>query len=607
MLSISSMSLVANQLIHAREDPPTRRIGIIRTVVLWIVVVQSSAMAVEPTVSQSKPAAATKTVRQPVVVTATHGMAVSVSAPASQIGIEVLKQGGNAIDAAVAMALAMAVTYPEAGNIGGGGFMMIHPTDGRPPVCVEYRETAPAVARKDTYSLDDPRLGHKVVGVPGTLRGLELAHKTYGKLPWRELVLPAVKLAADGFKLDHTVAESLNKYLASDQTDPFSEFHRVFGNPKQRNWKAGDRLVQSDLARTLSLVAERGADAFYTGSIADKFADEMRRGGGLIRKPDLMGYRANIRKPIHGTFHGFDIYGPPPPSSGGICLIQMLNVIEQFPLKRYGRYSPNTLHVMIEAMRRGYLDRARHLGDADFVDIPKHLVTKEYAKQLAAKIEMTRATNSEKLADDIALADEPPSTTHFSVVDKSGMAVSNTYTLEQSYGSRVVVKGAGFLLNNEMGDFNWKAGHTDRRGRIGTPANLIAPGKRMLSSQTPTIVAKNGKPWLVTGSPGGRTIINTVLCMVVNTTLFEMPLEDAIAAPRTHHQWLPDEVRFESRGATEHAKLLAELKRRGHKLRSGKYTQGDAHSIWLGSSDGKIHGVADTRRSGSAVGLGREK
>lgn len=601
MSLISSISSLHVQTTHPAGDPPTQPIGIIGTLILWIVLVPTSVRADEPQAKIEK--TETAETREPQLVTATRGMAVSVSAPASQIGVDILKKGGNAVDAAVAMALAMAVTYPEAGNIGGGGFMMIHPADGRPPVCIDYRETAPAAARKDTYSLKDNRLGHKVVGVPGTLRGLELAHKTYGKLPWRMLVRPAWTLAGRGFELDQAVAESLNRYLESPQTSRFSEFQRIFRHPSLRFWEPGDRLVQEDLAATLRLIMDGGADAFYSGPIADLLVREMERGNGLIRKQDLLDYRAKIRKPIHGTFHGLDIYGPPPPSSGGICLVEMLNILEQFPLKQWGRWSADTQHVMLEAMRRGYLDRARHLGDADFVKIPGHLVTKDYAKQLAADIELARATNSETLAHDIQLADEPPSTTHFSVVDAGGMAVSNTYTLEQSYGSRVVVMGAGFLLNNEMGDFNWKEGHTDRRGRIGTKANLIAPGKRMLSSQTPTIVAKDGKPWLVTGSPGGRTIINTVLCVVLNTTLFEMPLKDAVAAPRIHHQWLPDEARFESRGYAKHGKVLAELKRRGHKFRTGKYTQGDAHSIWLGSPDGKIHGVSDTRRSGSAVGF----
>ena len=544
---------------------------------------------------------ADRPLERPVTVTAKHGMVVSVSGPATDVGLAILKRGGTAVDAAVGVALALAVTYPQAGNIGGGGFMMVHPSDGQ-PMCVEYRETAPANAHRDTFSLKDNRLGHKVVGVPGTLRGLELAHKTYGKLPWEDLVTPAVKLARDGFALDRAVVESLNNSLKSERTRPFKAFHLAFGRQDQRTWKVGDVLKQSDLARTMKLIATLGADAFYQGPIAAQIVAEMRAGGGLITAEDLSQYRANLRKPIHGTFHGFDVFGPPPPSSGGICLVQMLNVLEQFPLKKHGRYSPQTLHLTLETMRRAYLDRARHLGDADFVKIPPRLITKPYAKQLAASIDASHASSSEELADDIALADEPPSTTHFSVMDASGMAVSNTYTLEQSFGSRVVVRGAGFLLNNEMGDFNWKAGHTDRRGRIGTDANLIAPGKRMLSSQTPTIMARNGKPVLVTGSPGGRTIINTVLCMVINVAVFDMPLKDAMAAPRLHHQWLPDEARFESAGDVKYAELMSELRKRGHKINSKSARQGDAHSILRDTNSGDLHGVSDTRRSGKAAG-----
>ncbi|MDA1015455.1 MAG: gamma-glutamyltransferase [Planctomycetota bacterium] len=547
--------------------------------------------------------AADRPLERPETVTAKHGMVVSVSSPATEVGVAILKRGGNSVDAAVGVALALAVTYPQAGNIGGGGFMMVHPSDGRPPMCVEYRETAPASAHRDTFSLKDNRLGHKVVGVPGTLRGLELAHKTYGKLTWAELAVPAEKLARDGFALDHAVADSLNESLKSEATRPFKAFHLAFGRTDQRDWKAGDVLKQPDLAKTLALIAKHGADAFYHGPIAGQIVAEMRTGRGLITADDLRNYRAKLRQPIRGTFHGFDIYGPPPPSSGGICLVQMLNVLEQFPLKKHDRYSAQTLHLMVESMRRAYLDRARHLGDADFVKIPPHLITKDYAKKLAASIDAERATSSEELATDIPLAEEPPSTTHFSVMDSSGMAVSNTYTLEQSFGSRVVVRGAGFLLNNEMGDFNWKAGHTDRRGRIGTPANLIAPGKRMLSSQTPTIVARDGKPVLVTGSPGGRTIINTVLCMVVNVTLFDMTLEEAMAAPRLHHQWLPDEVRFESTGDAIYADVVAKLRKLGHKVNPKSAQQGDAHSILRDSSTGELHGVADTRRSGKAAGF----
>jgi gamma-glutamyltranspeptidase/glutathione hydrolase len=323
----------------------------------------------------------------------------------------------------------------------------------------------------------------------------------------------------------------------------------------------------------------------------------MKRGGGLITKSDLVSYHANVRAPIHGTYRGYDVYGPPPPSSGGICLVEMLNILENFDLHKLGRGSAPTLHLMIEAMRRAYCDRARYLGDSDFVKVPPELTTKEYARTLARSINPHRATRSEDLAKDISLAREGDSTTHFSVIDQEGMAVANTYTLERSYGSRVVVRGAGFLLNNEMMDFNWRPGYTDRQGTIGTPPNQIAPGKRMLSSQTPTIVARNGKVVLVTGSPGSRTIINTVLCILVNVLDFDMDIRAAVDAPRLHHSWFPDVARFE--GISSHAAAVDQLRRMGHTVHGTK--QGDAHSIWVDPKTGHYFGAEDRRINGKAA------
>jgi gamma-glutamyltranspeptidase len=620
-------------------------------------------------------------------------MVVTVSPPATEVGVAVLKRGGNAVDAAVAVALAMAVTWPEAGNIGGGGFMMVHPGGGREPTCIEYRETAPAAATETMFSLEESPHSHRFVGVPGTLRGLELAHKRFGKLPWKDLMIPAVNLADEGCVVDQALADSLNGVLRGKETARFAELRRVFGPPDAKAWRAGDRLVQKELAATLRLVAEGGADAFYKGRIADQIVAEMRAGDGLITRDDLAAYRAKERRPIHGTYRGYDIYGPPPPSSGGICLVQMLNILEQLDLKKPGfsekpgfSASPEAAHLMIEAMRRAYLDRARHLGDGDFIKIPDHLTSKEYAARLAGEIDRRRATPSEGLARDISLAAErdrasnkfsrhdpqappsllggvrdlplsrtvfnhplhrassvgrsyaagsaescgPPSilggaaqnpgfsekpgfcddfvasdftsqTTHFSIVDGTGMAVANTYTLEHSFGSRVVVRGAGFLLNNQMGDFNPKPGHTDRSGRIGTKPNLIAPGKRMLSSQTPTIVSRDGKLVLVTGSPGGRTIINTVLCVVLNRLEFGLAPRDCIAAPRLHHQWLPDVVRLEGQERPEFQGLVAALRERGHRVDDKPYKQGDAHSIFTDPRTGELIGVADGRRRGRAA------
>jgi gamma-glutamyltranspeptidase/glutathione hydrolase len=534
---------------------------------------------------------------QPVGNQSVHGMVVSVSAPGSDVGRDILHEGGNAVDAAVATAFALAVTYPAAGNLGGGGFMVVYPGGKADPVVIEYRETAPAGATKTMYAKDDSWYGHKAVGVPGTVAGLALAHRRFGKLPWKDVVLPAVRLAEDGFVLNARLASSLNGLVRSSAA--FPELCRVFGKRGDpAGWQAGDRLVQKDLARTLRLIAEQGPDAFYKGAIADQLAAEMKAGGGLITKADLAGYHANVRAPIHGTYRGYDIYGPPPPSSGGICLVEMLNILENFDLRKQGRWSPETLHLMIEAMRRAYCDRARHLGDADFVKIPAHLTTKEYARELAHAIDLNKATRSEDLAKDILLVGEGDSTTHFSIIDKDGMAVANTYTLERSYGSRVVVKGAGFLLNNEMIDFNWRPGVTDRQGTIGTPANQIAPGKRMLSSQTPTIVARNGKVVLITGSPGSRTIINTVLCVLVNVLEFDMDIRAAVDSPRLHHQWFPDQARFE--GMRTYPSAVERLRTMGHKVVGT--SQGDAHSIWVDPKTGHYHGAEDRRISGKAAG-----
>ena len=535
-------------------------------------------------------------------VEAQRGMVVSVSPPGSDVGAEILKQGGNAVDAAVATAFALAVTHPAAGNIGGGGFMMIYPGGGKEPVCIEYRETAPAAATRTMFSPDGSSFGHKIVGVPGTVRGMALAHQKFGKLPWKQLVLPAVRLAGQGFAVDAPLAKDVNKILSDKATQPFAEMRRVFAAPQAAGeWKPGDTLTQPDLAATLQLIADDGPDAFYSGKIADQLVSEMQSGGGLITKADLAGYQARARTPVRGTYRGYDIFGPPPPSSGGTCLIEMLNMLEPFELRQRGRWSAETLHLMLEAMKRAYCDRARHLGDPGFTQIPSHLTTKEYARSLAKGIDLQRATPSEKLAPEIELAAEGESTTHFSVVDGSGMAVANTYTLENSYGSRVVVRGAGFLLNNEMGDFNWRPGHTDRKGKIGTPANQIEPGKRMLSSQTPVIVARDGRAVLVTGSPGGRTIINTLLCVVLNVLEFEMDLHEAVEAPRLHHQWLPDQARFEGLKQPQYAKAFDLLRSMGHSIDTASPRQGDAHSIWIDPS-GKLHGVADKRINGKAAG-----
>jgi gamma-glutamyltranspeptidase/glutathione hydrolase len=529
-------------------------------------------------------------------VEAKHGMVVAVCPIAAGVGVEVLKKGGTAVDAAVAVAFAEAVTWPEAGNIGGGGFMLVLPP-GKAPTVFDYRETAPAAATKDLFA--DGKTdwsSHKSAGVPGTIRGLVLAHKRFGKLPWKDLVTPAVALAERGFTVDAPLARRLNGTLGDEKTKN-EEFLRVYGKSGGK-WEAGDILKLPDLARTLRAVAERGADTFYTGETATLIEAEMKAGGGLITKADLAVYQAKERKPVHGTYRGYDVYAPPPPCSGGIALVEALNILECLDLKQHPRRSPEAVHLMAEAMRRAFCDRARFVGDPDFVTVPDHLTSKEHARKLVSGIDRARATRSETLAPDLDIHDTADSTTHFSIIDADGMAVANTYTLENSFGNRVVVRGAGFLLNNEMTDFNPRPGVTTRTGLIGTAPNQIAPGKRMVSSMTPTIVTRNGKPYLITGSPGGRTIINTVLCVTVNVLDYDMDVRAAVDAPRLHHQWFPDKLVIE--GFRENQDLAGKLKAMGHAV--GGHRQGDAHSIRIDPQSGVYQGAADKRINGKAVG-----
>jgi gamma-glutamyltranspeptidase/glutathione hydrolase len=525
-------------------------------------------------------------------------MVVSVSDPASRAGLDALRRGGNAVDAAVAVAFALAVTWPEAGNLGGGGFLLVHPAGQGEPLVIDYRETAPAAATRTLFA-DRPPTPATLVGIPGTVRGLGLAHQRFGKLPWKDLVLPAVRLAEEGVTLNGPLARSLERGLR--RTEAFPEFRRVYGK-EGGPWQSGDHLIQKDLAGTLRRIALEGPNTFYTGRLADSLVEVVKKHGGLVTRADLAGYRAKVRKPIHGTYRGFDVYGPPPPSSGGITLVEMLNLLENFDLRKQGRRSAETLHLLVEAMRRAYRDRARFLGDADFVAIPAYLTEKGYAKKLAGGINLDRATPSADLAGDIHLAGEGSQTTHFSIVDKNGMAVSNTYTLEESFGSKLVVNGAGFLLNNEMGDFNPRPGVTDGQGLIGTPANEIAAGKRMLSSMTPVVVARDGKVVLVTGSPGGRTIINTVVCVLVNVLDFDMLLREAVDAPRLHHAWLPDRITVEPELLKEHGDALQKLREMGHTLSRKTDVQGDAHSIRVDPRTGEYEGIADRRIDGAAAG-----
>ena len=525
---------------------------------------------------------------------------MSVSRDASEAGQKILDAGGNAVDASVAVGLALTVTWPEAGNIGGGGFMLVHPGQDRAPIMFDYRECAPAAATVDMFATGDESQ-YRLVGVPGTVRGLELAHRRFGRLTWKALVEPAVALARDGFVVSQELAESLNTVLNANPEN--AELHRVLGfGGGKRPWQAGDRLVQPELAETLQRIALHGSPGFYEGLTAEAIEQEMVRGGGLIRKSDLAAYEAKERTPVRGAYRGFEILASAPPSSGGTALLEMLNTVEGFQLRREGRWSAKTLHVMIESMRRAYCDRARHLGDPDFNQIPAFLTSKEYGAKLAESISLSRATPSVEWGADIYHPAENEHTTHYSVIDQEGMAVSNTYTLEDEFGSRIVVRGAGFLLNNEMGDFNPKPGVTDATGFIGTKPNLVAPGKRMLSSMCPVIVLKDGRPVLITGSPGGRTIINTLFCVVLNVLEFEMPLREAVDAPRMHHAWMPDQLRLEERLLNEHRNVINQLREMGHVIEEPPKRQGDAHSIFISPETGKRLGVGDLRRNGWAAG-----
>ncbi len=531
-------------------------------------------------------------------VSSRDGLVVCTSAPACDVGAATLARGGNAVDAAVATAFAMAVTHPSAGNIGGGGFMIVRTPDGA-VTAFDYREKAPLKSTRTMYlrggkiDISLSESGYLAPGVPGTVRGLALAHKRFGKLSWKDIVDPAVSLAHDGFVLSPALARSLNRQLKGVM-GRFSPSVEAYGKPGGGAWNGGDRLVLKDLAKTLRAIADEGPDAFYTGWIADRIAEDMAAHGGLITKADLAAYEAKERTPLRGTYRDFEIVSMPPPSSGGVALIEMLNILEPFDLKSKGPGSAAALHLEIEAMRRAYLDRARFLGDPDFVQVPiGRLTSKEYAKSVSASIVGSKATRSVELGKDIVAAhtQEPDETTHFSVIDREGMGVASTYTLEGSYGSRVVVKGAGFLLNNEMGDFNKHPGVTNTTGDIGTDANVIDPGKRMLSSMTPTMVVKDGKLVLITGSPGGRTIINTVLSVVLGVTEFGMNVRDAVDAPRIHHQCLPDTVTLEKAGATR--SLVGQLRAMGHRVKTAG-TQGDANSILIDGS-GVAWGANDRR------------
>jgi len=541
-----------------------------------------------------------------------NGMVVSVDEYASQIGIDILKKGGNAVDVAVAVGFALAVTFPAAGNIGGGGFMVIRFPDTQEAVALDFREKAPGRATPDMYLDDDGEhdekrslFGHLAVGVPGTVKGFELAMEKYGSLEWLDVLNPAIELAEKGFRLNQRRTRSFNR-VKSEFKGGNEEFYRVFSKPDGSEWKEGDIFVQKELARSLRLIAEQGSEAFYTGEIAELIVQDMERHGGLITREDLGKYEAFVRKPVMGSYRGYQIISMPPPSSGGTILIEMLNILEGFELGQMDRFSPETLHLIAETMKFAYFDRARYLGDPDFVDVPIEVLTsKNHAEKIRQKIDLKNAIPSKEMGQEILALEEAEETTHYSVIDKQGLSVATTYTLNGWFGSGVVSEGTGILLNNEMDDFNVKPGYTDDKGLIGTKPNLIQPLKRMLSSMTPTIIVKDGQTFLITGSPGGRTIINTVLNVIINVLDFQMPIQEAVDAPRMDHEWMPDILRIESQEIDE--ELIRSLEVMGHKMRdtikdTRPYRQGDAHSILIDPRTGLYHGAADKRSQGSAIG-----
>ena len=534
------------------------------------------------------------------------GMVATQEAHATRAAVEVLAEGGNAVDAAVTAGFTLAVTLPRAGNLGGGGFMLVHLAGQDEQVAIDYRERAPLAASRDMF-LDDEgkvvtgrsRRSHLAAGVPGTVRGLVLALEKFGTIPLRRALAPAIRLAEEGFTVTEDLSTSLEVYAADLRSSPAAA--EIFLRPDGSAWPVGSTLVQKDLASSLRLIAEGGADAFYRGPIARAIAADMAQNAGFITGADLAAYRAVIREPVRGSYRGMEIVSMPPPSSGGVHLIQMLNVLERFPVGRYGHNSADAIHLTAEVMRRAYADRSRYLGDPDFVDVPTgELIAKAYAEELAGKIDLRRATPSDRVAPGLGKLPDTESneTTHFSVIDRHGNAVSNTYTLNFSYGSRLVVPGTGILLNNEMDDFSAKPGSPDGYGLIGGRRNAIEPGKRMLSSMTPTLIFPEDGGVIATGTPGGSRIITTVLQLVCNLADHGMNLAEATAAPRFHHQWFPDQLRIE-RGFS--ADTLAILESRGHEITLGP-AMGSAQTVRLRA--GVFTGASDLRRRGAlTIGL----
>ncbi|HXB66964.1 MAG TPA: gamma-glutamyltransferase [Candidatus Acidoferrales bacterium] len=537
-------------------------------------------------------------------VRARHGMVVSRERHATQAGLKVLESGGNAVDAAVVVGLALAVTHPYAGNIGGGGFMLLRLADGR-TTFIDFRERAPQAASRNMYLdaagkvTEDSTVGYRASGIPGTVRGLEYASKKYGRKAWAELVHPAVELAAKGFPVSYALAQSLRNTKGLSR---FPESARIF-QKDGKFWEAGDTFVQPDLARTLERIEKLGAKDFYEGETARLLAKDMAAHGGLITEADLKGYTVKERKPLNGAYHGYSIVTAPPPSSGGVGILQMLGMLEGTGYEKAGAGSATVVHYMTEAMRRYFADRSEHLGDSDFVKVPlTSLLDPKYIAKQRASIDPERATPSSQIKAAVFDGHESVETTHYTIADSEGNIAAVTYTLNGGFGSKVTATGLGFLLNNEMDDFAPKPGEANMYGLVQGEANAIQPGKTPLSSMTPTIVLKDGQPVLALGSPGGPTIINTVLEVIVNVLDFNMNVQDAVNWPRFHHQWMPDVLSVEPGYSPD---TVALLEKRGYTVkRAGPdgrvISQGDAAAIRF--SNGWLEGAPDPRTEGTAEG-----
>lgn len=530
------------------------------------------------------------------------GMVVSPEKLAGEIGLDILKQGGNAIDAAVATGFALAVTLPRAGNLGGGGFMLVHLAESDEQIFIDYRETAPAGASRDMFLNADGTVNkakayfsRQAAGVPGTVAGLINAQTQYGKLPLATVIQPAIDLAEQGFDTPLALHMSLTSRAERLAMDP--EANRIYLQGTVNAPAPGALFKQPDLARTLQRIRDKGRDGFYTGETAALIAADMAANDGLITADDLAGYRALERSPVRGTFNKFEIVSVAPPSSGGVHVLQMLNLLEPYPLKSYGHNSAEYLHRLIESMKLAYADRSRYLGDPDQTVVPTEaLISKDYADERRQLITANRANTAAAVGPGNPIPAESRDTTHYSVADAQGNVVANTYTLNFSFGSHIVVPGTGILLNNEMDDFAAKAGAANAYGLVQGEANTVAPNRRPLSSMTPTIVFKDGQPWLATGSPGGSLIITTVLQTLLNAMVFDMNIATAVAAPRVHNQWMPDRTLVEPGISVDTQRILEAW---GHNLTPTQRTIGRANSLMI--EDGWLQGFADLRRPGGHV------